>query len=133
MVNRQVRTLGPIVSGLKSTGVFFTSPPAVKSLPLLPGRVVKQVRSQASLRGITGAQPPIMVGEFADGSGKDYVMLVNLSLERSTNIKLETTTPYKTKQVYSPIDGRLLPLDEKNGQWVLAGHGLLIKLDGKGE
>ncbi len=133
VVNRQVRTLGPIMGGLKSTGVYFTSPPAVKSLPLLPGRVVKQVRSQASLHGVTATQPPIMVGEFADGSGNDYVMLVNLSLERSANIKLETSTPYKTKQVYSAMDGRLLPLDEKNGHWLLAGHGLLVKFEGKGE
>ena len=130
VVNRQVRTLGPIMGGLKSTGVFFTSPPMEKSLPLLPGRIVKQVRSQASLQGATGAQPPIMVGEFADGRGKDYVMLVNLSLERSANIKLETLTPYKTKQVFSAIDGRLLPLDEKNGHWLPAGHGLLVKLEG---
>jgi hypothetical protein len=133
VVNRQVRTLGPIMNGLKSTGVFCTSPPAAKSLPLLPGRVVKQVRSQASPRGNTRVQPPIMVGEFADRNGIDYVMLVNLSLERSANIKLETSKPYKTKQVYSAIDGRLLPLDEKNGHWVPAGHGLLVKLGSKGE
>ena len=133
VVNRQVRTLGPIMNRLKSTGVFFTSPLAATSLPLLPGRVIKQVRSQASPRGITGVQPPIMVGEFADASGSDYVMLVNLSLERSANNRIETSKPYKTKQVYSAIDGRLLPLDEKNGHWVLAGHGLLVKLERKGE
>jgi len=129
VVNRQVGTLGIIMNRLKSTGVFFTSPAPVTSLPLLPGRIVKQVESKASPRGITTARPPIMVGEFTDSGGNDYVMLVNLSLERSTNIKLETTKSYKTKQVYSAVDGRLVPLDEKNGHWVLAGHGLLVKLD----
>ena len=133
VVNRQVRTLGPIMGGLKSTGVFLSSQPTVKSLPTLPGRIVKQVRSKASLQSVPTTQPPIMVGEFTDVGGKDYVMLVNMSLERSANVKLETAMPYKSKQVYSAIDGRLLPLDEKNGQWLLAGHGLLVKLDGKGK
>jgi hypothetical protein len=42
---------------------------------------------------------------------------------------LEAVKPYKSKQVYSARDGRLLPLDEENGHWVLAGHGLLVKLE----
>jgi hypothetical protein len=129
VVNRQVSTLGPIVNRLKSTGVFFTSPPPVKSLSLLPGRIVKQVESMASPRGMTKARPPVMVGEFRDEQGKDYAMIVNLSLERSTNIKLETVKPYNTKRIFSTVDGRLLPLDEKNGHWVLAGHGLLVRFE----
>ena len=70
-----------------------------------------------------------MVGEFTDASGKDYVLLVNLSLERSTNVKLDTVKPYKTKGVFSAVDGRMLPLDERNGHWILAGQGLLVKLE----
>lgn len=129
VVNRQVRTLGPIMNRFKSTGVFFTSPPPANSLPLLPGRIVKHVESKASPRGITKAQPPIMVGEFKDEHGGNYAMIVNLSLEQSTNIKLDTVKTYKRKQVFSAVDGRLLPLDEKNGHWVMAGQGLLVKLE----
>jgi len=121
--------LGPITNRLRSTGVFFTSPPPVKTLPLLPGRVVKQVDSKASPRGIIKAEPPLMVGEFSDEKGTDFVMVVNLSLEKSTNIKLETVKPYKTKQRYSSEDGRLVPLDEKNGHWLSAGHGVLVRLE----
>jgi hypothetical protein len=128
-VNQQVRTLGPLLNRLKSTGVFFTPPPPQESLPLLPGRIIRQVQSKASPRGFTKAQPPLMVGEFTDQHGTDYVMLVNLSLERSTNIKLETVKPYTTKRVFSTVDGRLLPLDEPNGQWLVAGHGILMKLE----
>lgn len=128
-VNLQVRALGPIMNQLRSTGVFFTSPPPAPGLPLLPGRIIRQVESRASPRGITQVQPPIMVGEFTDGSGADYVMLVNLSLEKSANIKLETTKPYEHKQVFSAVDGRLLPVDEKLGHWLRAGQGVLIRLD----
>jgi len=128
-VNHQLRTLGPTMNRLTSTGVFFTSPPQVKDLPLLPGRVVREVQSTASPRGFSDARPPIMVGEFQDEQGHDYVMLVNLSLETSANVKIATANTYNTKQVVSAEDGRLLPLDEKNGHWLLAGHGVLIKLE----
>jgi len=128
MVNAQVKTLGPLVNRLRSTGVFFTSPPPVESLPLLPGRLVKNVQSRASLRKTTDLQPPLMVGEFSGEDGADYVMVVNLSLEKSTNIVLHTHKEYKSKQVFSAEDGRLLGLDERNGHWLVAGQGALIKL-----
>lgn len=128
-VNHQLRSLGPKMNRLTSTGVFFTSPPPVKDLPLLPGKVVREVHSTASPRGLTDVEPPIMVGEFQDERGHDYAMLVNLSLERSANIKIGTLKPHKTRQVFSAEDARLLPLDEENGHWLLAGHGVLIKLE----
>lgn len=128
-VNHQLRTLGPIMNRLTSTGVFFTSPPPVKDLPLLPGRVVKEIHSAGSPRGFSEVKPPIMVGEFQGEHGHDYAMLVNLSLERSANIKIRTATDYQSKQVFSAEDGALLPLDEDNGHWLLAGHGVLVRLD----
>ncbi len=106
-INHQIRTLGPIMNRLESTGVYFTSPPPAKSLPLLPGRIVKRVQSRASVRGTAAANsPPVMVGEFKDEHGGDYIMLVNLSLGPSVNLKLDTTRPYKTKLVVSAEDGR---------------------------
>ena len=129
-VNHQIGTLGPIMSRLESTGVYFTSPPPAKSLPLLPGRIVNNVQSRASTRGKSDAAPsPVMVGEFKDEHGGDYVMLVNLSLSQSLNLKLETMRPYKSKQVYSAENGRLFPLDEPDGHWLVAGQGILIKLE----
>ncbi len=130
-VNHQVRTLGPVMNRLRSTGVFFSafsSPPPVPSLPPLPGRLVRRVQSTASPRKLGRHEPPVMVGEFADPDGVDYVMIVNLSVERSANVKIETVKPYKSKLVFSPEDARLAPLDEENGHWLLAGHGALIKL-----
>jgi hypothetical protein len=128
VVNSQIRTLGPVLNRLTSTGVFFTSP-RDRSLPVLPGRIVKQVQSRASLRSISKAEPPLMIGEFTDEHGTDHVMVVNLSLERSTNIQLETIKAYRTKQVFSALDGRLVPLDDKNGHWLVAGQGVLVKCE----
>jgi hypothetical protein len=129
LVNRQVRTLGPMLNRLSSTGVYFTAPAPDKSLPLLPGRVVTAVRSTSSPRGLGAATPSVMVGEFTDGAGADYVMLVNLSLQRSANIKLDTAKDYKTRQVVSAEDGQLSALDAERGHWLTPGQGVLVRLE----
>lgn len=128
MVNRQIRTLGPMMNRLKSTGVYFTSPPPNKSLPGLPGRLIRDVQSKASPRGFSNMYPPLMIGEFADEDGGDYVMIVNLSLERSTNVSVQTGKEFKSKQAISAADGRTVPIDEKNGLWLVPGQGVLIRL-----
>jgi len=128
-VNHQVSVLGPIMNRLRSTGVYFTSPPPAPSLPVLSGSVVKRVQSKASRRGLSAKEPPLLVGEFKDQHDGDYVMIVNLSLERSANVELETVKTCKTKQVFSAETGRPGSMDEKNGLWLLAGHGALIKLE----
>lgn len=126
-INHQLRTLGPIINGLTSTGVFFSSRSSVPGLPLLPGRILTRVGSIASPRGFSQLEPPIMMGEFVDGRSQDYVMVVNLSLERSTNIKVSTRKTYRAKTILSAEDGRFGPLDEEHGYWLPAGHGVLIK------
>jgi len=131
VVNRQVRVLGPILNRLTSMGLFFSSPPA-SSLPVLPGRVVEGVQATASPRGFSQTEPPILVGEFQDPRGCDYLMLVNLSLERSANVQIRTRRDYRSKQLISAEDGRLRPLDEQNGAWLPAGHGLLLCLESAG-
>ncbi len=49
-VNRQLRSLGPVIDRLESTGVLFSSPLPYESLPALPGRIVKQVQTTTSAR-----------------------------------------------------------------------------------
>jgi len=163
LVNRQVRTLGPILNRLRSTGVYFSAPAPDKSLseerrgpspfatpgeqkgtvplssggprrgseslPILPGRVVTAVRATSRVRGLGATTPSVMVGEFTDGARAEYVMLVNLSLEHSANIKLDTAQDYKTRQVVSAEDGRLSPLDTERGHWLTPGQGVLVRLE----
>lgn len=125
-VNREVKTLGPIMNRLKSTGVFFTEPPAKNAQPL-PGKLVTGVTSIASIKGFTDDTPSIMFGEF-EGKDGDYVMLVNISLEKAANVKLQTAQTYAKKEVISPVDAHLTPLDETDGQWLVPGGGVLVKL-----
>ena len=127
-VNRQLRQIGPLMNRLQSTGVYFTSPPPVAGLPLLPGKVVKAVESRSSRQAASDSAMPVMVGEFTGPTGAEYVVVVNLSLEKTANLVLRTHKPYARKEVISAQDGRPLPLDDKKGLWLPAGQGALIQL-----
>jgi hypothetical protein len=127
MVNRQLDAIGPLMNRLASTGVFFTSPPPVPSLPPLPGRIVKSLQSRASVRGSTDAHPPLMLGEFSCTDGHEYAMIVNLSLARSANVMLETHRDYATREIASSADGRWRPLEDAKGLWLTAGQGALLR------
>lgn len=122
-VNRQVSILGPIISRLKSTGLYFTSPAPEQSLPVLPGTWAEKVTSEA----------PMMVGEFKGDDGTNYVMVVNLSLERSAKFDLQTKIP--SEEMYIVTVGEdthpLERISHKNGVWLPAGQGVLIKCGGR--
>jgi len=117
-VNSQVAALAPVMSRLTSTGVFFTAPAPVNGLPLLPGGLVEAV----------SCPTPVMIGEFRHANGDDYIMVVNLSLERSARFTFQTTQPRKTIQIVSSVDGSLSPFDQKDGLWLTAGQGALLAL-----
>lgn len=90
----------------------------------------ESLQSAGLQRRITGLlRRRAMAAGYPITQGHDWVMLVNLNLERSANVKIATAKTYRTKQVVSAEDGRLLPFDEQNGHWLLAGHGTLIKLE----
>jgi len=135
--------LGTITKHLKSTGVYFSSPAPEASLPLLPGEHVKAVHSEA----------PVMVGEFLNDNGERYIIIVNLSLERSAKFDVETIihdelmysvslgedAPYlydfeaskrtslKAKTAWKPKSEQEL----NRGLWLPAGQGVMIKCTGK--
>jgi hypothetical protein len=117
-VNSQIAALAPIMSRLASTGIFFSAPAPVDNLPLLPGNLVEAV----------SCPTPVMVGEFRHTNGDAYVMIVNLSLERSAKFTLTTRQPGDSIRIVSAVDGSLSAFDTKNGLWIVAGQGALLAL-----
>lgn len=128
MVNQQLRAVGPLVNRLQSTGVYFTSPPPVPNMPLLPGKIVKEVVSASSRQGVANSPLPVMIGEFTGPGGSEWVAAVNLSLEKSANLVLRPHRQYKQKELLSAQSGRPLPLDEEKGLWLAPGQGALIQM-----
>lgn len=142
-VNRQLSILGPIMKTLKSTGVYFTNDFAGKNVPQLPGEHVKSIK----------CDEPLMVGEFLSKKGNRYIMIVNLSLERSARFIVNTAInderlfvvntgeqkPYfeeinniKLKST-SMLGGSKEQLDmaKERAYWLPAGGGVLIKCSGQ--
>jgi hypothetical protein len=128
MVNEQVRMLGPIMNRLQSTGVFFNGPPPVETAAALTGRLVRELAASTSLRTKSDPDLPLMVGEFAGGDGSDYVMLVNLGLASSVNVRPRLQHADGKMMVISPVDGRPVPFNTEQGHWLVAGQGMLIKI-----
>jgi len=116
-INEQVRTWGPILKPLRSTGVYFTSPPLAASLPVLPGKLIAGVNSAPSA--------PAMIGEFVGDSGQKFAMIVNLNLERSAKFTITSADPGDVRSI-SPVDGSATPL-ESNSIWLPAGQGTLLE------
>jgi hypothetical protein len=120
MVNEQVKTLGPTLLKLRSTGVCFTHPAPVGGLPELPGKLVQGV----------DCKTPVMVGEFAGpDDGEQWVMVVNLSLAESAKPKITFTDSASAHpQMMSPADGSMSPIEADNSTWLTAGQGALIRV-----
>lgn len=129
MVNRQIRAIGSITTGLTSTGVFASTPlPDVKNLPLLPGRVVERLEACASRRDTGAPIPPIMIGEFAGPDGNDHIMLVNLSLQYSAHIKPSFRAGFPIIERASTADGAFHALRDPDNLWLTPGQGCLLRL-----
>jgi len=74
----------------------------------------------------------MMVGEFVSANGTKYVMVVNLSLEKSARFDLKTKIESeKIWTVSVGEDGHLVQASHKNGIWLTAGQGVLIKCGGE--
>ncbi|MHB1356922.1 MAG: hypothetical protein ACYCZF_13220 [Anaerolineae bacterium] len=119
--NRQLELLGPIMNKLQSTGVYFTKlqqmDPVLAELPALPGSLVAQLESDM----------PLMVGEFTDKEQRSYVMLVNLSAERTARITPGWQSSFGTPEAYSVGDGAFHALPANQPIWLVAGQGLLLR------
>ena len=117
-VNRQVAALAPILCHLESTGVFFTNPTPADGLPVLPGKLIQSISSAT----------PVMLGEFKGNKGDVYAMVVNLSLESTTQLRISATGEKKVSLI-SAVDRSTSAYDKKNGLFLNPGQGILLKID----
>ncbi len=116
-VNQQVALLAPLMSRMKSTGVYFTSPVPASGLPTLPGKLVEGVSSKV----------PVMVGEFRDNSGGRYVMVVNLSLEQSADVQIQAANGFDVcKVLFSP--GGFTSCLKTDTVYLAPGEGALMAM-----
>ena len=126
-VNNEIHALAPTLKKLKSTGVFYfpDAPPECRSLSQS-----KWVRSvEMSQRNVI---PPVqgrfLIGEFLDGQGRSYLMLVNKDLNNSFRYQLELKEPNHKLIHISPYSGQ----EESFGRemdWIAPGAGHLFRIE----
>ena len=126
-VNNEIHALAPTLKKLKSTGVFHfpDAPPECRSLSQS-----KWVRSvEMSQRNVI---PPVqgrfLIGEFLDGQGRSYLMLVNKDLNNSFRYQIELKEPNHKLIHISPYSGQ----EESFGRemdWIAPGAGHLFRIE----
>src|SRR5690606_33168311 len=116
-VNRQIHSLGLFLNNCESTGVYFANMPSDSSLPSLPGAIIDSIKSEE----------PLMIGEFKDANNNKYVMVVNLSVERSANFSFSTKSGKEKVFLVTPVEKGLEPVlrdrdinNHKNIYWLTA-------------
>jgi len=119
--NRQLTLLGPVMNQLTSTGVYFCGlqqcDPVYEQLPALPSGLGVELASEM----------PLMAGEFRDANGKPYLMVTNLSPERSAHVTFSWTDVFGTPEAFSVGDGTYHALPGDNSLWLAPGMGILLR------
>jgi len=111
-INNQIHALAPTILKLRSTGVYHWPVSTAAGTPLL-----KDIKTSAKL----------IVGEFADTSGRPYVMLVNKSLKESCNFRLETWKEGAVIYRVSPASGKEGGFGGE-ANWLAPGAGILLRI-----
>lgn len=108
----QVHALAPSLAKLRSTGVYHWPVSTAAGTPL-----VEDLRSGGRF----------LVGEFADGQGRPWLMLVNKDLKESAPFRVKLRNPKATLLRISPASGKEGPLGNEGG-WLAPGAGVLLRM-----
>lgn len=113
-VNLQIHALVPTLIKLKSVGVFHHGGGPKGSRGLAESKLVAEILADRHL----------FVGEFEDGQGKPYVLVVNADLHKSTYLQIKFKKP-----------GEIAHINNYTGQatgwggednWLAPGQGALL-------
>jgi hypothetical protein len=124
-LNYQIRELAPWLIKLHSTGVYHSAPLPEGAEPIAKSSLIKQVRAT------TFQSPPVapeyLIGEFRDGEGHPFLMVVNKSLKYSIRYAIDLKDRDRHLVMVSPYTGQLVSFaGEMN--WLAPGAGALLEV-----
>jgi hypothetical protein len=126
-INLQIHALAPTMLKLKSTGVYHYPEPPDQGRPLAGSQLVEGVEMTQRLVK-EPARARFLVGEFEDGSGRPYVMLVNKELGQSFPFRVKWKKDVKWMYRVSPYTGREEPFGREM-DWLAPGAGVLLRVE----
>ena len=125
-INLQIHALAPTMVKLRSTGVYHHPDVPEHSKPLTEAKLARSVKvTPYSIR------PPVagrfLIGEFEDGQGRPYLMLVNKDLNNSFRFTIELKQEGRKLIRICNYSGQ----EEEFGRemdWLAPGAGILFRV-----
>ena len=125
-INNEIHALAPSLIKLRSTGVYHYPDVPDQGVGLAASRLIKSVEmTQRYVRPPAGAR--FLIGEFEDGQGRPYFMIVNKDLAQSFRFRIELKREGKLMRI-SPYSGREEPFGREM-DWLAPGAGILFRVE----
>ncbi|MEN6535321.1 MAG: hypothetical protein ABFD60_09785 [Bryobacteraceae bacterium] len=125
-INLQIHALAPAIVKLKSTGVYHYPDVPEQGKPLSQSKLVQSVSMRQHF-----LKPPIqgrfLIGEFEDGQGRPYMMIVNKDLNNSFQFAIELKEQGRKLIRVCNYSGQ----EEEFGRemdWLASGAGILFRI-----
>ena len=134
-INNELHVLAPVMLQLHSTGVYHSPDVPDQGKHLSESRWVKQVEMTRQFDEWAAPEtilPPIsgrlLLGEFEDGRGRPYLMVVNKNLQHSFRISIRLRESSHKLMRVSPFNGQ----EEAFGvdaDFIAPGAGILLRIE----
>ncbi|MCC6858845.1 MAG: hypothetical protein IT158_09795 [Bryobacterales bacterium] len=126
-INLQIHALAPTMLKLRSTGVYHYPDVPEYGKPLSASRLVRHV--SMLMRYV---KPPIqgrfLIGEFEDGQGRPYFLIVNKDLANSFQFAVELKEPGRKLIRICNYSGAEEPFGREM-DWLAPGAGILFRVE----
>ncbi|MCC7237447.1 MAG: hypothetical protein IT163_19220 [Bryobacterales bacterium] len=125
-INLEIHALAPTILKLRSTGVYHTPDVPEFGTPLSQSRLVSGVTTRQHLLK-QHTQGRLLVGEFEDGQGRPYFMIVNKDLSNSFQFTVHLREQGRKLIRVSNYSGQEAPFGGEN-DWIAPGAGILFRV-----
>jgi len=125
-IDNQIAALAPVMTKLKSLGVYHAPNVPDGCRPVSESRLVRGIDF-----GRASGDPELgqyLVGEFEDPTGRPYLMIVNKDLTRSFPVVVHLKAEGKKMLYVSPYSGHEQAF-EGEVTWIGPGAGILLRVE----
>ena len=125
-INNQIHALAPTLIQLHTTGVYHYPDVPDQGKPLSASRLIQGVEMhQRYVRPPVGAR--YLIGEFEDGQGRPYFLIVNKDLKNSFQFSIQLKQPGRKLLRISNYTGKEEPFGREM-DWLAPGAGILFRI-----
>lgn len=126
-INNQIHALAPTLIQLHSTAVYHYPEVPEQARPLSASKLIRGVQmSQRMVRPPAGGR--CLIGEFEDGQGRPYFMIVNKDVKNSFQFTIDLKQPDRKLIRISNYTGKEEPFGREM-DWLAPGAGILFRVE----